>query len=115
MSFIRSRKHTNKIRKSSQAALLPHQRFPGNIRNELRMTCVLRGYSSLREGLEMNQRQQQEALYNFYHGDGEKQPSQIQMLADGISSYKDLYDVKSQTIVVKKKGKKRKCKGINYN
>ena len=102
MPFIKSRKPSNKIRKPSQAALLPHQRFPSNIRNELRMTCVLRGYSSLREGFQMSQKNQMSALSNFYLGNGEKQPSQIQMLVDGIAAYKDLYDVKEELVVVKK-------------
>jgi hypothetical protein len=84
MAFIRSKKNTNKSRRSTQSSLLPHQIFPGNIRNELRMTCVLRGYSALREGFGMSQVAQQESLFNFFHGNGDKQPSQIEMLADGI-------------------------------
>ena len=108
MPLIKSRRISNQGRRSSQAALLPHQVFPGNIRNELRMTCVLRGFSSLREGFGKNGLAQQEALFDFYHGKGDKIPSQIQMLADGISAYKDLYDIKDQTIVVKKGSKKKK-------
>ena len=108
----RSRKHTNKIRKSSQAALLPHQRFPSNIRTELRMACVLRGMSSLKQGPQKTQKLQQVALSNFYHGKGEKSPSQIDMLVNGIGAYKDLYDLKTQLIVVKRKGIKKK---VNKN
>ena len=54
----------------------------------------------------MNQKQQQQALHDFYHGKGEESPSQIKMLADGISAYKDLYDVKTQSIIIKKNGKR---------
>ena len=108
MALIKSRKHTNKVRKTTHSALLPHQRFPGTIRNELRMTCVLRGFSALREGLGKNQKQQQLELFNFYHGNGDKQPSQIQMLVDGIGAYKDLYDLKTEKIIVKKMGKGRR-------
>ena len=105
----RNRKHTNKTRKSSQAALLPHQRFPSNIRTELRMACVLRGMSSLKQGPQKTQKLQQQALFNFYHGKGEKSPSQIDMLVNGIGAYKDLYDLKTQLIVVKRKGIKKKA------
>ena len=48
----------------------------------------------------MNQTQQQQALHGLHHGKGEKAPSQIQMLANGISAYKDLNDLKTQAIII---------------
>ena len=103
MPLQRSRRHTNK-RKSSSLSMLPaHQRFPKPIRNELRMTCALRGYSALREGDGKTLAKQYEFMNRFYHGHGNKSPSQIRMLAEGVSPYKDLYDEKEISLITQRK------------
>jgi hypothetical protein len=103
MSLQRSRRHTNK-RKSSSLSMLPaHQRFPKSIRNELRMTCALRGYSALREGDGKTLVKQYEFMNRFYHGHGNKSPSQIRMLAEGVSLYSDLYDEKEISLITQRK------------
>ena len=106
MAPSRNRQSTNRRRRTTIPPLLPHQRFPKAIRDELRMTAALRCFSTLRTGAQKTQQQQQHLLYDYYHGNGNKYPSQIQLLTEGTSFYRDLYDVKTQTIVVnKKKGK----------
>ena len=73
------------------------------------MTCVLRCYSTVREGPQLKKTDQQQKLFEFYHGKGDKYPSQIKLLSEGTSFYKDLYDVKSLRMVTSKKyGKKTK-------
>ena len=105
MPFKQSRKPSNKpksSRRSTRPTILPHQRFPKSIRDELRMTCALRGFSAMRQGDWKTLAKQYEFLDHFYHGQATKSPSQIQMLAEGVSPYNDLYNSKSVTIVTHK-------------
>jgi hypothetical protein len=102
MAFKQSRRQSNKsksARLTSRPTMLPHQRFPKSIRQELRMTCALRGFSALRQGDGKILLKQYEFLERFYHGHNNKSPSQIQMLAEGVPPYSDMYDSKSVTIV----------------
>ena len=102
MPLSQSRRQNNRSN-TSRPSLLPHQRFPKQIRNELRMTCALRGYSAMRVGDGKTLLKQYEYLNRFYHGNGSKAPSQIKMLAEGMSPYSDLYSSKKTTIVTNKK------------
>jgi hypothetical protein len=87
--------------------LLPNQIFPKEFRNELRLTCALHGYLAMQLGDGMTYAKQQEFLKNFYHGENNKSPSQIKMLAEGIAPYDDLYSSKPVSILTAKgKGSK---------
>ena len=110
MAPLKFRRATHNRRRAALPSLLPHQRFPKAVRNELRMTAVLRCLSTLREGQKKTQTQQQQLLHDYYHGKGDKYPSQIQMLTEGTSYYKDLYDVKTKRIVVTQKNAKKSSK-----
>ena len=95
----------NKIKRQKLSSLSQKTKLPKNLRDELRMTCVLRGYSALREEGQMAQTKQQDFIYDFFHGIDGKGPSQIKMVAEGLSSCKDLYETTMKPIV-NKKGKK---------
>ena len=49
--------------------------LPKNIRDELRMTCTLRGYSSIRYGEGMTKKIQEKRLNAFVHSVEGKNPS----------------------------------------
>ena len=107
MSSRKARRQSTKSR-SSRPRLLPNQVFPKEIRNELRMCCALRGASAMRQGPGLTSLTQHKYLSNFFHGEANKAPSQIGMLAEGIAPYDDLYSSKSVSIVTSKGKGKRK-------
>ena len=81
---------STKKKKNHRAKKAPP--LPKNIRDELRMSCALRGYSDLKCGKSRRITQQYEAMYEFYHGKPPHKPSQIHMLASANLNYADLYD-----------------------
>ena len=63
-----------------------------NLRSELRMTIVLRGYSKLKTHLIRNQKELENLLYSYYHGDKKtEQVSNLEMLCNGTLHYNDMY------------------------
>ena len=75
-----------KMKKTSKVKL------PFNIRNELRMLCAMKGYSSMKGGKGKTLMQQYDTLYAYYHGKEPSRPSQIKILCSGGYGYGDLYD-----------------------
>ena len=90
-SFARARRAR---RKKIRSTIPPPLVLPKTIRDELRMSVALQGYSSLREGEGKTLIQQYQCMETFFHGSAAKAPSQIQMMAEGIGRYKDLYEKK---------------------
>ena len=95
----RSRQYSNKQR-GTRPAMSLHQHFPKSVRDELRMTCALRGFSAMREGDGKSLPKQYIFMHKFYHGDNNKAPSQIRMLAEGMSPYNDLYSSKERSVCI---------------
>jgi len=62
------------------------------IRDELRMTCVLKGFSHIKCGVGKKLKTQEIELGRFFHGHAPNHPSQIKLLADASYNYRDLYD-----------------------
>ena len=62
------------------------------IRDEIRMTCALRGFSTLIEGSRNTKNRQFDQMYHFYHGKKTHRPSQIRMLCQGQGIYSAMYD-----------------------
>ena len=87
--------------KKSSKAKTPLPRY---IREELRMTCALKGYSSLKVGKSRRLPEQYEYMNKFYHGKVPSHPPQIKLLAEGHLNYKDLYESISVNITKKKNG-----------
>ena len=79
--------------------------IPKYVRDELRMTVALRGYSSLKQGGGKKLKDQQLHMSNFYHGKGKSHPSQIMLLSEALYDYTDMYDV---SIVASTNKKKRR-------
>jgi len=86
---------------TKKRAALP--KLPKLIRDEIRMTCALKGFSNLIQGKGKNRNQQYDQMYIFYHGKKPHRPSQIRMLCNGQGSYRDMYD-SSQVMVTSKSG-----------
>ena len=103
MAKKRSCANTSMRRTVNQFVLPAHQRFPKPICGELRMTCALRVYSAMHIGKGKSLIQQCDFLNTFYHGDSNKSPSQIKMLAEGIAPYSDLCSSRTTNIITKKK------------
>ena len=102
-SFARGRRGR---RKKTRPAPPPPLVLPKAIRDELRMSVALQGYSSLREGEGKTLHQQYSAMEQFFHGVAGQAPSQIQMMAEGIGRYKEFYDKKKTPITSRKSSKK---------
>ena len=75
--------------------------LPKHIRDELKMTCALQGFSRLLQGNSKTTKLQWDEMFIFYHGQLPNRPSQIKMLANGTATYRDLYD-SSQVVVTTK-------------
>ena len=73
------------------------------IRDEIRMTCALKGFSTLIHGNGKNNNRQFDQMFHFYHGKKPHRPSQIEMLCKGHGSYRALYNL-SQVTVTSKNG-----------
>ena len=82
--------------------------MPKAIRDELRLTCALRGFASMRQGFHNTLAEQAKIMYDFFHGVPGKQPSQLKMLAEGTGVYRDLYKATMQRIVTSKKKRSNK-------
>ena len=94
--------------KKKKAAIKP---LPKYIRDELRMTCALKGYSLLKTGKAMRLPDQHAAINKFYHGQTPSHPPLIKLLADAHVNYSVLYDEEEVQIKSKKKIKKLiKCR-----
>jgi len=94
-------------RKKSRSTKPPPLILPKAIRDELRMSVALQGYSSLREGLGKTLHQQYTAMEQFFHGSPGKAPSQIQMMAEGVGRYKDFFEKQKKPITSRKKSSKK--------
>ena len=103
MARKRSCTNTNRRRTVNRPVLLAHQQFSKPIRGELRMACALRDYSAIRMGKGKSLIQQCDFLNTFYHSDSSKSPSQIKILAKGITPYSDLYSSRTTNTITKKK------------
>ena len=79
--------------------------LPRFIRDELRMTCALKGYSSLKTGKSRRLPDQYLFMEKFYHGKVPSHPAQIQLLAEGHLNYRDMYDSVSVKVTKKKTSK----------
>ena len=77
------------------------QLLPKAIRDELRMTVALHGYSHLVQGKGRTTTSQYDHMYIFYHGLEPNRPSQVKMLCDGAAVYRDLYDSTQVTVTSK--------------
>jgi len=75
--------------------------LPKIIRDELRMTVALQGYSHLIQGKGRTIKSQYDQMFIFYHGQKPNRPSQIKLLCDGAASYRDMYE-SSQSAVTSK-------------
>ena len=91
---------TTKKRKTKHNKRSP---LPKTIRDELRITCAMKGYSNIKSGKTKKISDQQEELYTFFHEKGHDSPSQIGLLAKGQICYKELYEQKN-VVVTSKKG-----------
>ena len=89
---------TKKNTKSSTT----HMSLPKPVRDELRMSVALRGYSALKAGRGKTIKQQIQSLYDFFHGKKKHSPSQIQMLVEGQLHYACFYEKESVPISTKK-------------
>ena len=76
--------------------------LPRFIHDELRMTCALKGYSSLKTGKSRRLPDQYLYMEKFYHGKVPSHPAQIQLLAKGHLNYRDMYDVVSVKVTKKR-------------
>ena len=77
--------------------------LPRYIREELRMTCALKAYSSLKSRKARRLPEQYGFMQRFYHGKVPSHPAQIQLLAEGHFNCRALYD-SIEVKVTKKKG-----------
>ena len=76
--------------------------LPRYIRDELRMTVALKGYSSLKTSKARRLPEQYEYMHKFFHGKVPSHPAQIKLLAEGHLNYRDLYDVVNVNVTKKK-------------
>ena len=75
--------------------------LPKHIRDELRMTCALWYYSSLRQGEGKKVKDLWISMSDLYHGNNTSIPSQLLLLSNGSFSYKDLFDDHVETTTKK--------------
>ena len=76
--------------------------LPKYIRDELRMTCALHGYSAMKCGGGKKLVTQYDEMNTFYHGKEPTHPSQIRLLSSASSPYCLLFD-QSTSIATKKR------------
>ena len=107
MPFSNQRRLPNNSRSHSRSrtTTTTRQILPKAIRDELRMCCALRGYSSIREGDGKTIKQQHDLISDFFHGVTGKSPSQIRMLCEGKLHYGDLYESSLQRNLTSRKKK----------
>lgn len=107
----RAKRSTNIIRKK-QSDMSRQSSLSKYVRDELRMTCALQGFSAMRQEGEKTLKKQAEFMNDFFHGVEGKRPSQIKMVAEGTSIYKELYETSIKTVVNKKKKGNAKSKSV---
>ena len=78
--------------KKKRAKIIKPRALPKYICQELRMTCALRSYSDMKCGKAKRLTEQYSAMSKFYHGRPPTFPSQIQLLSEGHSIYRELYE-----------------------
>ena len=66
--------------------------LPKAIRDELRMTCVLKGYSAIKCGGGKTLSRQYSDIAKIFHGKQPNHPSQISLLCNASYSYRALFD-----------------------
>ena len=66
--------------------------LPKAIRDELRLTCALKGFSAIKCGKSQKAPEQRERLSKKIHGKPPNRPPQIKLLSEGDLNYSDLYD-----------------------
>ena len=92
---------SGKKKKSKKALPLPK-----NIRDELRLTIALKGYSKIKCGGGKTLAKQEAELYKFYHGKQPNNPPQVLLLAEGSYSYRMLYDTETRNVTKKSDSEK---------
>ena len=75
--------------------------LPKSIRDELRMTCALKGYSDIKCGKSRKMAEEYERLSQFFHGKLPNHPPQIKLLAEANLNYRELHDEKNLTVTNK--------------
>ena len=78
--------------------------LPSYVRNELRMTCAMKGYSGIKTGKSMRLPDQYAAMDKYFHCKTPTHPPQIKLLAEGHVNYSALYNEVDVTI--------KKTKGV---
>ena len=66
--------------------------LPRYVRGELRMACAMRGFSDLKSGKPRRLNEQYAYMARFFHGSPPNYPSQIKLLSEGRSAYRDLFE-----------------------
>ena len=79
--------------------------LPRYIRDELRMTVALKGYSLLKILKARRLPEQYDFMHRFYHGKVPSRLAQIQLLAEGHLNYRELYELVNVKITTKKANK----------
>ena len=79
-------KQTKKVKKKVVKPL------PKKIRDELILSCALKGYSSLAIGKSIRLKDQYKIMSKFYHGRHPDNPSQIKLLCDASYTYRRLFE-----------------------
>jgi hypothetical protein len=105
-----SSSHTTAFRVSKQGQKQSPKTtmLPRAVQNKLRMCVALRGYSTIRAGEGKTLTQQYKYMEDFFHGESNHSPSQVQMLVDGQLHYGALYKKKTAPISSKKQKKRRR-------
>ena len=101
--------------KKNNKSTATHMILPKAVRDELRMSVALRGYSSIKAGRGKTIKQQFTCLHDFFHGKQKHSPSQIQMLVEGQLHYACFYEKESVPISSKKtKSSKKKKQATDH-
>ena len=77
------------------------------------MCCALHGYSNIHEGDGKTLAQQHSSMQQLFHGINGSSPSQVQMLAEGTSHYKDLYEMGVVSMITSKVASKKKKQEVS--
>ena len=83
---------TRKKKKKRAAKKKVVKPLPKLIRDEIRMCCALRAFSTLKCGNAKRLKDQYNDMASFYHGKKPNNPSQISLLCNASYSYQALFD-----------------------
>ena len=83
---------TTKKKKKRAAKKKVVKPLPKLIRDEIRMCCALRAFSTLKCGNAKRLKDQYVDMASFYHGKKPNNPSQISLLCNASYSYRALFD-----------------------